>query len=109
MAKSAMWKGSSWTIKPGLSVILRWQREIGGPARRYWCHRGGFNGSAGRIPKSTLASREKPSKAVRSSSNQRPSLVSMKTGSIFTTAYLHIGWKKPNKVFSFPDQRLREG
>ena len=43
MAKSAMWQGLSWTMKPGLSATLRWQRAIGGRARRYWFHPRGFN------------------------------------------------------------------
>jgi hypothetical protein len=42
MAKSAMWQDFSWTMKPGLSATLRWQRAIGGRARRYWFHPRGF-------------------------------------------------------------------
>ena len=44
MVKSAMWTGLSWTMKPGLSATLRWQRGIGGRARRCWFHPRGLNG-----------------------------------------------------------------
>ena len=44
MVKSAMLADLSWTMKPGLSATSRWQRRIGGRAKRCWFHPPGLNG-----------------------------------------------------------------
>ena len=94
--KSAMWTGLSWTMKLGLSATLRWQRGTGCPARRYWFHPRGLNGSAGPNLKCTSHFPGKPSKAPRSTSCPGRLLESMKTASIYTTAGRRIGYTKPN-------------
>jgi len=94
--KSAMWTGSSWTMKLGLSATLRWQRGTGCPARRYWFHPRGLNGSVGPNLKCTSHFPGKSSKARRSTSCPGRLLEIMKIASIYTTASRLTGYTKLN-------------